>query len=247
MKSQNDIRELIETKHGAVEWRVSREPVDYREAEAEQEERAQAVFEGREPELVWLLEHPPLYTAGAGADPKDLIAPDRFPVYETRRGGQYTYHGPGQRVAYLVLDLNRRRRDVRAYVWALEEWVIRALAQFGVAGERRRDRVGVWLPSGDVDLAGSPIDVKISAVGVRLRRWVAFHGVAVNINPDLSHFEGIVPCGVQRHGVASLASLGVDANHAQFDAALKNAYSETFDDFFQSIESEAINRDRLPE
>ncbi len=231
----------------SVEWRRSAGLVDYRAAEAEQEARAAAVADGRAPELVWLLEHPPLYTAGASADPADLLDPDRFEVHRTRRGGQYTYHGPGQRVAYLVLDLRKRRQDVRAYVWALEEWVVRALGDFGVSGERRRDRVGVWLPSGERDADGAAIDVKIAAVGVRLRRWIAFHGVAVNIAPDLSHFDGVVPCGVRRHGVTSLAALGLDVEMSAFDAALEAHFADVFDVLFPELTLDAIERARLTE
>ena len=235
-----------DAKDSVVEWRASDGLVDYRAAEAEQEARAQAIFEGCASELVWLLEHPPLYTAGAAADPADLVDPDRFDVFETRRGGQYTYHGPGQRVAYLVLDLNRRKRDVRAYVWALEEWVIRALSRFGVAGERRRDRVGVWLPTSRRDAAGQPIDVKLAAVGVRLKRWIAFHGVAVNVAPDLSHFEGIVPCGVRTHGVASLESLGVTDAMADLDAALRAEFGPVFEELFPSLGPNDVQRDHYP-
>ena len=174
------------------EWRVAERPVEYPEALAAMEQRVEAILSGTEGELVWLLDHPPMYTAGTSARAEDLLWPDRFPVYETRRGGEFTYHGPGQRVAYAMLDLNRRGRDVRAYVHSLEEWVIRALAAFGVRGERRAGRVGVWVVRGGAE-------DKIAAIGVRVRRWVTFHGVAINVEPDLSHFNGIVPCGIRGH------------------------------------------------
>ncbi|MEL6316938.1 MAG: lipoyl(octanoyl) transferase LipB, partial [Pseudomonadota bacterium] len=208
-----------EREDGMVEWRVSAEPVDYRAAEAEQEARAAAVAAGRAEELVWLLEHPPLYTAGPRAREGDLLEPGRFPVYETRRGGEFTYHGPGQRVVYAVLDLNRRGRDVRAYVASLEDWIIATLAGFGVAGERRAGRIGVWVarPGGREE--------KIAAIGVRLRRWVAYHGIALNVAPDLSHFEGIVACGLREHGVTSLAALGVSASIGDVDAALRAEFA----------------------
>jgi lipoyl(octanoyl) transferase len=213
-----------------VEWRISEGLVAYPDAVAAMEERVEAIVAGRAPELVWLLEHPPLYTAGTSANPADLLAPDRFPVYESRRGGEYTYHGPGQRVAYAMLDLNRRGRDVRLFVWNLEEWVIRALAAFNVVAERRAGRVGVWvvrhdrLPPPD----GSPAEDKIAAIGVRLRRWVSFHGVAINVEPDLAHFDGIVPCGIRGHGVTSLVDLGLPVTLPDLDLALRAAFDEVF-------------------
>jgi len=212
-----------------VEWTVAERPVPYPEAVAAMEARVEAVLSGRAPEQVWLLEHPTLYTAGTSARPEDLLWPDRFPVYPTRRGGEFTYHGPGQRVAYAVLDLNRRGRDVRAYVWQLEEWVIRALAAFNVAGERRTGRVGVWVVWPDrVQPDGTPVEDKIAAVGVRVRRWVAFHGVAVNVEPDLGHFAGIVPCGIRGHGVTSLVDLGLPVTMHDLDHALRVAFTEVF-------------------
>jgi len=193
----------------------------YPEAVAFMEERADAIAAGRANELVWLVEHPPIYTAGTSANPADLIDA-RFPVLTTGRGGQLTYHGPGQRVAYLMLDLKRRKPDVRAFVRDLEEWLIRTLGTLGVKGERRADRVGIWVaqPSGREE--------KIAAIGVRVRRWVTFHGVALNVAPDLSHFSGIVPCGVREHGVTSLAALDVDASMIEVDAALKRAFAYVF-------------------
>ena len=214
----------------APEWRVSGRPVPYPEAVAAMEARVAAILDGTAGELVWLLEHPPLYTAGTSAKPQDLLWPDRFPVYPTRRGGEYTYHGPGQRVAYAMLDLGARGRDVRAYVWKLEEWVIRALAAFGVRGERRQGRVGVWVvrPDRPPQPDGSPAEDKIAAIGVRIRRWVSFHGVAINVEPDLGHFAGIVPCGIRGHGVTSLVDLGLPVTMADLDLALRPAFEAVF-------------------
>ena len=203
------------------EWRIAAEPVAYREAVAEMERRVEDIIRAGAPELVWLLEHPPLYTAGTSAAPEDLLAPARFPVHRSGRGGQYTYHGPGQRVAYVMLDLNRRRRDVRLFVRSLEEWLIAALARLGVRGERREGRIGIWVRRGERE-------DKIAAVGIRLRHWVSFHGVSVNVDPRLEHFSGIVPCGVRGHGVTSLADLGVDAGLGQVDAALRETFPEVF-------------------
>lgn len=215
------IRE-IGTEGGGIEWRRSDQPVPYDEAVAAMEERAAAIRAGAAPELVWFLEHPPLYTAGTSAQAHDLLEPARLPVYKSGRGGQYTYHGPGQRIAYVLLDLNQRGRDVRCHVWRLEEWMIRTLARFGVAGERRDGRVGVWV-------AGTGgREEKIAAIGVRVRRWVSYHGVALNVDPDLEHYRGIVPCGISEHGVTSLGRLGIAATLAEVDRALR----ETFDDLF---------------
>jgi lipoyl(octanoyl) transferase len=187
------------------------------------EAHAAGIAEGRAGELVWLLEHPALYTAGVSAKPGDLLAPDLLPVFASGRGGQYTYHGPGQRVAYVMLDLRARGRDAKTFVGALEAWLIKALADFGVAGEVRCQRVGVWVPR-----AAPAREDKIAAIGVKLRRWVSFHGVSHNVAPDLSHFGGIVPCGVTDHGVTSLADLGVDAPMAAVDAALEGAFRRVF-------------------
>ncbi len=213
-----------------VEWRVTEGLTPYPEAVAAMEARVEAIRAGTEGELVWLVEHPPLYTAGTSARAGDLLAPDRFPVYPTRRGGEYTYHGPGQRVAYAMLDLGRRGRDVRRFVWALEEWVIRALAEFGVRGERRAGRVGVWVvrPEKAPLPDGSPAEDKVAAIGVRLRRWVSFHGIAINVEPDLEHFSGIVPCGIRGHGVTSLVDLGLPVTLADVDVALARAFDEVF-------------------
>lgn len=186
------------------------------------EARAAAIRTGTASEQVWLLEHPPLYTAGTSADPGDLITPGRFPVYRAGRGGQYTYHGPGQRVVYVMLDLSRRGRDVRCHVHRLEEWMIRTLARFGVPALRREGRVGLWVPRGPVR------DDKIAAIGVRVRRWVTFHGVALNVNPDLDHFAGIIPCGIRDHGVTSLADLGVTVSMSEVDTVLRETFPGVF-------------------
>jgi lipoyl(octanoyl) transferase len=213
-----------------VEWRIEDGLVAYPRALAFMEERAAAIRDGTAPETVWLIEHPPLYTAGTSAQPADLIDPDRFPVFNAGRGGEYTYHGPGQRVAYVMLDLKRRREDVRAFVAALEDWIIRTLARFNVKGERREERVGVWVVRPDRPALpdGSPAEDKIAAIGVRLRRWVSFHGIAINVEPDLAHFGGIVPCGVADHGVTSLVDLGLPVTLADLDVALKAAFEEVF-------------------
>ena len=207
-------------------WAVSPAPVGYEAAVAAMEARAAAIAEGRAGEIVWLLEHPPLYTAGVSAKPSDLLEPDRFPVFRTGRGGQFTYHGPGQRVAYVLLDLTARRRDVRAFVAALEAWIIDALARLGVEGEVREGRVGVWVARQPPDAA--PREDKIAAIGVKLRRWISFHGVALNVAPDLGHFSGIVPCGVSEHGVTSLADLGLPVTLVEADAALLASFGEVF-------------------
>ena len=211
---------------GAVEWQVSDAPVPYLEAVAAMEVRVAAIAAGEAPELVWLLEHPPLYTSGTSGKAHDLLDA-RFPLFATGRGGQLTYHGPGQRVAYVMLDLKRRRPDVRAYVASLEEWIIRTLDTFDVHGERREDRVGVWVQRPD---KGSGFEDKVAALGVRLRRWVSFHGISINVAPDLAHFDAIVPCGVvdPRYGVTSLDDLGHPATMADVDIALRRAFEAVF-------------------
>lgn len=211
-----------------VEWITSDGLTDYDEAVREMEARAAAIAEGRAGEAVWLLQHPPLYTAGTSADPKDLTAPDRFPVHKSKRGGQYTYHGPGQRVAYVMLDVGRRGRDVRAFVRSLEAWVIATLAEFNVTAERREGRVGVWVQRKDKPLTvtGQPPEEKIAAIGIRLRRWVSFHGISINVDPDLEHFSGIVPCGIAEHGVTSLVDLGLPVTMTDVDVALKRCFVE---------------------
>ncbi len=206
-------------------WAVSRAPVPYPEAVAFMEARAAAIAAGDASELVWLLEHPPIYTGGVSAKAADLLTPDRFPVFESGRGGQFTYHGPGQRVAYVMLDLRARKKDVRAFVRALEAWVIGALARFNVEGQIRPDRVGVWVERKGPGFARED---KIAAIGVKLRQWVSFHGVSLNVEPDLSHFDGIVPCGVTEHGVTSLVDLGLPITLHEADAALKAAFEDVF-------------------
>jgi len=217
---------LLRPDAAAAGWARSPGLVDYRAAEAAMEARVAAIADGTAGELVWLLEHPPLYTAGVSARPEDLLDAQRFPVFRSGRGGQFTYHGPGQRVAYVMLDLSQRGRDVRRFVRALQAWITLALDRLGVAGEVREGRVGVWVerPGGE-DPGGED---KVAAIGVKLRRWVSFHGVSLNVDPDLAHFAGIVPCGVTRHGVTSLADLGAPATMAQTDAALKAAFVTVF-------------------
>ena len=205
------------------EWRISDGPVPYDEALATMETRVADIRAGRAGELIWLLEHPPLYTAGTSSKPQDLLQPLRLPVHAAGRGGQYTYHGPGQRVAYTMLDLRQRRQDVRRYVADLEDWVIRALARFNVRGERRDGRVGVWVAREDGR------EDKIAAIGVRIRHWVSFHGISINVEPDLTHYSGIVPCGIAEHGVTSLVDLGLPVTLTDLDMALADTFGEVFD------------------
>jgi lipoyl(octanoyl) transferase len=221
-----DLTQFRALSDGPVEWRISDRPVDYLQAVAAMEARAAAIAAGEAGELVWLLEHPPLYTSGTSGKAGDLLDP-RFPLFATGRGGQLTYHGPGQRVAYVMLDLKKRRPDVRAYVAALEEWIIQTLATFNVRGERREDRVGVWVRRPD---KGADFEDKIAAIGVRLKRWVSFHGIAINVEPDLSHFSAIVPCGVAdaSYGVTSLVDLGHPVGLAEVDIALRGTFEEIF-------------------
>jgi lipoyl(octanoyl) transferase len=216
---------LAPQRAGALEWRGPDANVDYETAVRTMEARARAIRDEGASELVWLLEHPPLYTAGASARPDDFLGPSRFPVYKSGRGGQFTYHGPGQRVAYVMLDLKRRGPDVRSYVHSLEEWMIRTLARFGVRGERRPGRIGIWVARG-----GGRED-KIGAIGVRVSRWVTYHGMALNVAPDLAHFDAIVPCGISApaFGVTSLAALGIAATMAEVDAALRETFAEVFE------------------
>ncbi len=208
-----------------VEWVVAESLVGYDEAVAEMEHRAGLIADGLAPERVWLLEHPPLYTAGTSAKDEDLIAPERFPVHRSGRGGQYTYHGPGQRVAYVMLDLKRREPDLRRFVAALEAWLIATLDAFTIRAERREDRVGVWVRRPE---KAPDAEDKIAAIGIRVRRWVSFHGISLNVEPELSHFDGIVPCGVSRHGVTSLVDLGLPVAMADVDVALRVAFERIF-------------------
>lgn len=214
-----------------VEWKISDGLTEYPFAMDAMEKRVSGLISGELEEQVWLLEHPSLYTAGTSADSGDLLDHNRFPVFDARRGGEYTYHGPGQRVAYAILDLNQRERDVRKYVWKLEEWIIQTLAQFNVKGERREGRVGVWVvrPDRPPLTDGSPVEDKIAAIGVRIRRWVTFHGISINVEPDLEHFSGIVPCGINDYGVTSLVDLGIPATMADVDVALKATFFDIFE------------------
>jgi lipoyl(octanoyl) transferase len=211
------------TQPGGIEWLVSGTPVEYAAAVEKMEGRVAAIRAGAAGELVWLLEHPPLYTAGTSARDEELIEPGRLPVHRTGRGGRYTYHGPGQRIAYVMLDLRRRGQDVRCYVHQLEEWIIRTLAHFGVHGERRAGRIGIWVvrPSGNEE--------KIAAIGVRVRQWVTYHGLALNVDLELEHYRGIVPCGIAEHGVTSLAELGIAATMGEVDTALRCAFTEVIE------------------
>ena len=212
-----------------VEWRISSEPVGYEDAVRDMEQHVAAMAEGRAEERIWLLEHPPLYTAGASARPEDLLEA-RFPVFPTRRGGQLTYHGPGQRIVYVMLDLNRRGRDVRRFVAELEDWVIATLDTFQVRGERREGRVGVWVERPEKPRLpdGGPAEDKIAAIGVRLKRWISYHGISINVDPDLDHYRGIVPCGIADHGVTSLVDLGLPVTLADVDVALQRTFGMVF-------------------
>jgi lipoyl(octanoyl) transferase len=222
MLARTDIRKSLASRAPVV-WETAPAPVPYPEALARMDREVEAIAAGMAPERVWLLEHPPLYTAGTSATPGDLIDPGGFPVYKTGRGGQYTYHGPGQRVAYAMLDLRTRGEDVRAFVAGLEDWLITALARFNVKGERREDRVGVWVRRPE-----RGTEDKIAAIGIRVRHWVSFHGISLNVDPDLSHFSGIVPCGVSEHGVTSLADLGLPVTMADADIALRHSFDMVF-------------------
>jgi len=220
MAARDDIR-LTLTSADEVVWEITEGLIPYPDAMARMDAHVDAIAKGTEPERIWLLEHPPLYTAGTSAHEDDLVERERFPVFKTGRGGQYTYHGPGQRVAYVMLDLKRRGGDVRAFVAALEQWVIDTLDQFNVKGERREDRVGVWVRRG-------PREDKIAAIGIRVRHWVTFHGISINVEPDLMHFGGIVPCGIREHGVTSLVDLGLPVTMADLDVALKKTFAPIF-------------------
>lgn len=221
---------ILETRVQMVDWLTSDGLTPYELALREMETRAGDIRDGRANEAIWLVEHPPLYTAGTSANPADLTDPDRFPVFEARRGGQYTYHGPGQRVAYVMLDVAERGRDVRKFVHQMEEWVIATLAEFNVTGERREGRVGVWVVRPDMppNADGTPREDKIAAIGIRLRKWVSFHGLSINVEPDLTHFDGIVPCGISEHGVTSLVDLGLPVTMTDVDVALKKTFPAIF-------------------
>jgi lipoyl(octanoyl) transferase len=224
LTTRTDLALLSLRASDPVAWETAAAPVPYPDAVAAMEARVAAIADGKARELVWLLEHPPIYTAGTSARAADLVMPERFPVYRTGRGGQFTYHGPGQRVAYVMLDLKRRGSDVRTFVAGLERWLILALAGLGVTGERREDRVGIW-----VGRPGPPLrEDKIAAIGVRVRRWVSLHGISLNVDPDLGHFTGIVPCGVRDHGVTSLADLGIAATMKEVDVVLRQSFAQVF-------------------
>jgi lipoyl(octanoyl) transferase len=225
MREELAVSFLPEGVSEPVEWVVAEGLVGYDEAVAEMEARAALIADGQARERVWLVEHPPLYTAGTSARDEDLIAPERFPVFRSGRGGQFTYHGPGQRVAYVMLDLKRRQPDLRRFVAALEGWLIGALDDFNVRGERREDRVGVWVRRPD---KGAATEDKIAAIGIRVRRWVSFHGISLNVEPDLTHFDGIVPCGVSQHGVTSLVDLGLPVTMPEVDSVLREAFERVF-------------------
>lgn len=213
-----------------MEWKITNGLTDYNTAVAFMEDRVADIAAGRAEECIWLLEHPPLYTAGTSAKPKDLTDPDRFPVFPSKRGGEYTYHGPGQRVIYVMLDVGKRGHDIRLFVKQLETWVISALAEFNVQGEIRDGRVGVWVPRKDKPLtvSGKPAEDKIAAIGIRLRKWISFHGISINVEPDLDHFTGIVPCGIRDYGVTSLVDLGLPVTMADVDVALQKTFAKAF-------------------
>ncbi len=213
-----------------MEWKISDGLTDYDEAVSYMEARVAAIAAGKADECIWLLEHPPLYTAGTSAKVEDLTDPDRFPVYPSKRGGQYTYHGPGQRVVYVMLDVGKRGHDVRRFVQQLEMWVIAALAEFNIKGEIREGRVGVWVRRNDKPLtvSGAPAEDKIAAIGIRLRKWISYHGISINVEPDLEHFSGIVPCGIDEHGVTSFVDLGLPVTMADVDVALQRTFDQVF-------------------
>ena len=213
-----------------VQWEITEDKVDYETALAKMDNHVEKMIQGQAEEKIWLLEHPPLYTAGTSADRQDLVEPNRFPVFETKRGGQYTYHGPGQRVVYVMLDLNKRGKDVKKFVKNLESWITLTLSEFNVTGQSRDGRVGIWVERPDKPLKnnGALEEDKIAAIGVRLRKWITLHGLSINLDPDLSHFQGIVPCGIKEHGVTSLVDLGLPVSMHDLDNALKKSFSKVF-------------------
>ena len=213
-----------------VQWEISDGEVDYNTALKKMDKQVQQIISGEADEKVWLLEHPSLYTAGTSADKKDLVEPNRFPVFKTKRGGQYTYHGPGQRVVYVMLDLNKRGKDIKKFVKNLEAWIIHTLAEFNVVGQSRNGRIGIWVERPDKPKSIDELleEEKIAAIGVRLRKWITFHGLSINVDPDLSHFQGIVPCGIKEHGVTSLVDLGLPVSMTDLDIALEKNFSKVF-------------------
>ena len=213
-----------------VEWEISDGQVDYDLALEKMDKHVQKIISGDADERIWFLEHPSIYTAGTSANKKDLVEPNRFPVFKTKRGGQYAYHGPGQRVVYVMLDLNKRGKDIKQFVKNLEAWIIHALAEFNVVGQSRNGRIGIWVERSDKPKSkdGRLKEEKIAAIGVRVRRWITFHGLSINVDPDLSHFQGIVPCGIEEHGVTSLIDLGLPVSVTDLDIALKKSFSKVF-------------------
>jgi lipoyl(octanoyl) transferase len=213
-----------------VQWEISESEVDYDTSLEKMEKHVKKIIRGEADEKIWLLEHPSLYTAGTSADKKDLVEPNRFPVFQTKRGGQYTYHGPGQRVVYVMLDLNKRGKDIKKFVENLEAWIIYTLAEFNVVGQSRKGRVGIWVerPDKPKNVNGLMEEEKIAAIGVRLKKWITFHGLSINVDPDLSHFKGIVPCGIKEHGVTSLVDLGLPVSMTDLDIALTKSFSKVF-------------------
>ena len=221
---------LQDRTSGEVEWKVSNQPVPYGIAVEWMDTRIAQIKSGTAPEVVWLLEHPPMYTAGTSSNVKDLIDPDRFPVFKTQRGGQYTYHGPGQRIIYVMLDVAKRGHDVRKFIKDLENWIIDTLAEFNLAGEVRKGRVGVWIQRPDLPFSsqGTVVEQKIAAIGIRLRKWVSYHGISINLNPNLNHFSGIIPCGIDGFGITSFADLGRQTTFKDLDLALRKTFNQTF-------------------
>lgn len=231
METRNTlVQDMLRKDGAAANWTISDGLTEYADAVAQMEQQVQDIRQGMKPENIWLVEHPPLYTAGTSAQDHDLIDAKTFPVHKTGRGGEYTYHGPGQRVAYAMLNLNDRKQDVRQFVALLEQWVINSLDQFNVKGERREDRVGVWVARPDKPPLpdGSPREDKIAAIGIRIRRWVTYHGISINVEPDLDHYNGIVPCGIEGHGVTSLVDLGLPVSMEDLDLVLRQEFEKLF-------------------
>ncbi len=221
---------MLKKRLKMVQWEITENKVDYVTALSKMDDHVEKMLQGEAGEKIWLLEHPPLYTAGTSANRRDLVDPNRFPVFETKRGGQYTYHGPGQRVVYVMLDLNKREKDIKKFVANLESWIKITLSEFNVTGQSRNGRVGIWVerPDKPVNNKGAFEEEKIAAIGVRLRKWITLHGLSINLDPDLSHFQGIVPCGIKEHGVTSLVDLGLPVSMYDLDNALKKSFSEVF-------------------
>ncbi|WP_316861730.1 lipoyl(octanoyl) transferase LipB [uncultured Cohaesibacter sp.] len=225
MNNADAMNTMQSRTNAAIEWLISDTPVPYPQAISFMEKRITQIAKGEAKECVWLLEHPPLYTAGTSANPKDLVAPDKFDVFTTGRGGQYTYHGPGQRIAYVMLDLSQRKQDIRLFVAALEKWIINSLAEHNIKGEHRDDRVGVWVPRPQ---KGPDVEDKIAAIGIRVRKWITFHGISLNIEPELEHYNGIIPCGIAQHGVTSFVDLGYPIAMSDVDITLRQEFEKIF-------------------